>query len=77
VLTVIGLTLVELISGAIVIETVFNYPGIGRLVVNAVLRNDYPLVQASLLLTAVLIMVANLLIDVGYALFDPRIRYEA
>lgn len=77
VLTVVGLTLVELISGAVVIETVFNYPGIGRLVVNAVLRNDYPLVQACLLLTAVLIMISNLLIDIGYALFDPRIRYES
>ena len=76
VLTVIGLVLVSLLSGNIVIELVFNYPGVGRLVVDAVFRRDYPLIQGSLMLVALITIIMNLLIDITYSLVDPRIVYE-
>jgi peptide/nickel transport system permease protein len=76
ILTVIGLVFARMIAGSVVIETVFNLPGVGRLVVNSVMRRDYPVIQGSLLLTAMLIIGVNLVIDLLYAVFDPRIRYD-
>ena len=64
-----------LISGVVVTESVFNIPGIGRLTVDAVLARDYPVIQAMILLTSLIYVVVNLLIDVAYTLLDPRIRY--
>jgi len=74
-LTVIGITVALLIGGAVVIETVFNIPGVGRLIISAVLRRDYPVVQGVVLLIAVTYTVINLLVDLAYLLIDPRIRY--
>ena len=75
VITVIGSGFALLVSGVVVTESVFNLPGIGRLTVDAVLARDYPVIQAMILLTSLLYVTVNLLIDVAYTLLDPRIRY--
>ena len=75
VITVLGLTLALLIGGAIVTETVFGLPGVGNLVVSAVLRRDYPVIQGALLAVAAIYVLINLLIDLIYTLVDPRVRY--
>jgi peptide/nickel transport system permease protein len=75
VITVIGTGFALLISGVVVTESVFNIPGIGRLTVDAVLARDYPVIQAMILLTSLLYVTINLLIDTAYTLLDPRIRY--
>lgn len=75
ILTVIGLTAALLISGAVVTETVFGVPGIGNLVVSAVLRRDYPVIQGALLVIAGLYVLVNFCIDMLYLLIDPRVRY--
>jgi peptide/nickel transport system permease protein len=75
VITVIGTGFALLISGVVVTESVFNIPGIGRLTVDAVLARDYPVIQAMILLTSLLYVTINLLIDLAYTLLDPRIRY--
>ncbi len=74
-LTVIGITFAILMGGAIVIETVFNIPGVGRLLVQSVLRRDYPVIQGIVLLIAGAYVLINLLVDVAYAYLDPRIKY--
>ena len=76
VVTVIGITMAILIGGAVVTEIVFNIPGLGRLVVSAILRRDYPVVQGVVLVTAVAYVLINLVVDLVYALIDPRIRYD-
>lgn len=75
IVTVLGLTLALLIGGAIVTETVFGLPGIGNLVVSAVLRRDYPVIQGALIVVAAIYVLINLAIDLLYALVDPRVRY--
>jgi peptide/nickel transport system permease protein len=75
ILTVIGAGFTLMVSGVVVTESVFNIPGLGRLIVDAVLARDYPVIQALILLTAGLYVVINLLIDLSYAITDPRIRY--
>jgi peptide/nickel transport system permease protein len=75
VLTVIGITAALLVSGAVVTETVFGLPGIGSLVVSAVLRRDYPVIQGALLIIAALYVLINFLIDMLYLLIDPRVKY--
>ena len=75
IVTVIGLVFAALVSGAVVTETVFAIPGLGRLLVDGVVRRDYPIVQAMLMVTAVSYVFVNLLIDIFYAYLDPRIRY--
>jgi peptide/nickel transport system permease protein len=77
VLTVAGISLGVLFGGAVVIETVFTIPGVGRLLVNAVVRRDYPVVQGTLLAVAGWYVAVNLLVDVLYTVFDPRIRLRA
>lgn len=74
--TVIGITIAVLMGGAVVTETVFNIPGVGRLVISSVLRRDYPVIQGVILFIALVYVVINLLVDVLYCLIDPRIRYE-
>lgn len=74
VLTVIGLTVATLIGGAIVTETVFGLPGVGNLIVSAVLRRDYPVIQGTLLVISGLYVLINLAVDVLYTLVDPRVR---
>jgi len=75
ILTVIGLTAALLISGAIVTETVFGLPGVGSLIVSAVLRRDYPVIQGALLVVAGLYVLVNFIIDMAYLAIDPRVRY--
>lgn len=75
VITVIGTGFALLISGVVVTESVFNLPGVGRLTVDAVLARDFPVIQAMILLTSGIYVAVNLLIDLAYALLDPRIRY--
>ncbi|MGP9686074.1 ABC transporter permease [Halomonas sp. AOP25-F1-15] len=75
ILTVIGTGFALMVSGVVVTESVFNIPGLGRLIIDAVLARDYPVIQAIILLTAGLYVFINLLIDLSYAITDPRIRY--
>jgi peptide/nickel transport system permease protein len=74
--TVIGISFAVLISGAVVVETVFNIPGLGRLIISAVLRRDYPVVQGVVLVIAGLYMLVNLLVDLSYLVIDPRVKYQ-
>jgi peptide/nickel transport system permease protein len=75
VMTIIGMGVALLISGAIVTETVFALPGIGRLTVDAILRRDYPIIQGVTLIFSAVYVLVNLLVDLSYVFFDPRIRY--
>ena len=75
ILTVIGTGFALMISGVVVTESVFNLPGLGRLTVDAILARDYPVIQALILLTSLVYVAINLLIDLSYAVLDPRIRY--
>ena len=75
VLTIVGLQFGAMLSGTVVTETVFSRPGLGRLVVSAILWQDYPLVQGIVLFMATIYVVVNLLVDISYAWLDPRIRY--
>jgi len=74
--TIFGLQIPELLSLAVIIETVFAWPGTGRLLVDAVLKRDYPLVQGIVLVYALLVILMNLIVDLLYAYIDPRIKYE-
>ena len=74
--TVLGVNIGFLISGAVVIETVFSLPGIGRLIVLAINQRDFPVVQASVLYVAVIYTVINLITDLSYLVLDPRVRYS-
>ena len=76
IITVIGLQFGGLLAGAILTETIFSWPGMGRLVVERILARDYPTVQGAVLVIALLFVGLNLLVDVSYAYLDPRIRYE-
>jgi peptide/nickel transport system permease protein len=76
VITVMGMSLVMMVSGQVVIENVFSIPGLGRLLVAAVFAQDYAIVQASVLVIAVMVVSANLIVDISYVWFDPRIRYD-
>jgi peptide/nickel transport system permease protein len=73
-ITVVGLSLPELLSGAVITETIFQWPGMGMLAVRAVNARDYPLILGTILVTATLVLLSNLLADVLYAVADPRIR---
>ncbi|MFQ5874846.1 MAG: ABC transporter permease [Dehalococcoidia bacterium] len=75
VVTILGLRLGGILGGAVVIETMFSWPGVGRLAVFALQRADYPVIQIIVMMSAVTILVANLLTDIAYAYLDPRIRY--
>ena len=75
IVTVIGIGIALLISGVVVTETVFAIPGIGRLTVDAILRRDYPIIQGVILLFSLVYVLINLLVDISYTFFDPRIRY--
>lgn len=76
IVTVLGLQVGTLLGGAILTETVFSWPGLGSMMVRAIQARDYPLVQGGVLLIATTFVVVNLLVDLLYAVFDPRIRYE-
>jgi ABC-type dipeptide/oligopeptide/nickel transport system permease component len=74
--TVVGLEFGYMLAGAVLTETVFSWPGVGRLIVDSILARDYPVVQASLVLVAGVFVLVNLGVDVLYAFLDPRIRYD-
>lgn len=76
VVTVIGLQVGTLLAGAILTETIFSWPGLGRWLIEALQRRDYPVVQGGVLLVAILIIVVNLLVDVLYGVVNPRIRHQ-
>ena len=73
IVTVIGLQLGLLLSGAVLTETIFSLPGVGRLMVDSILSRDYPVVQAGALFIAAMFVCVNLLVDLSYAVLDPRI----
>ncbi|MBZ2175841.1 ABC transporter permease [Schnuerera sp. xch1] len=76
IITIVGFTIPSLFSGAVMLETVFNWPGIGRVLVDAVNLRDYNLLMALNMFFAILTLLGNLLADIGYALVDPRIRVD-
>jgi len=75
IVTVIGIGVALLIGGVVITETVFNIPGIGRLVVDAIQRRDYPIIQGVIMVFSGIYVLVNLLVDLSYTFFDPRIRY--
>jgi ABC-type dipeptide/oligopeptide/nickel transport system permease component len=76
VITVIGIQVGGLLGGAVLTETIFDMPGLGRLLVDSLLRRDYPVIQGCILVITVIFVVTNLVVDVTYAFFDPRVRLE-
>ena len=75
VVTVMGMSLAGLLSGAVVTEQIFAWPGIGRLAINSIYQRDFPVVQADVLFVSVVVVAMNFVVDVVYTLLDPRIRY--
>lgn len=75
IVTIIGISVAMIIGGVVITETVFAIPGIGRLTVDAILRRDYPVIQGIILISSGVYVLINLIVDVSYCLFDPRIRY--
>ena len=76
VITLLGLYLPTLFSGSVFVETIFSWPGLGRVIVDAIFQRDYPLVMATSFIFAVMVVIGNLIADVLYAVADPRIRYD-
>jgi peptide/nickel transport system permease protein len=75
-LTVAGMIFAMLITGAVITETIFNWPGMGRLLIEGTFARDFPVVQAITIVTAVFVLGINLLVDISYAYIDPQIRYQ-
>jgi peptide/nickel transport system permease protein len=75
IVTMIGISMTIIISGSVVVESIYNLPGVGRLLIDAVLKRDYPVIQGIVLMFSFAYVLVNLLIDVAYAFLDPRIRY--
>ncbi len=75
VITILGLRLGTLLAGSVIAETIFAWPGVGRLIIQAIQVSDFPVVQAAVLLTATTVVLANFLTDIAYMFIDPRIRY--
>jgi peptide/nickel transport system permease protein len=76
IITLLGYSLPRLLTGAYIVETIFSWPGMGRLSVDAIYQRDYPLIMALLMVSSLMVIAGNLLADIGYALADPRVRYE-
>jgi peptide/nickel transport system permease protein len=76
IVTLLGLSFSHIIGGSVLIETVFNIPGLGRMAVNAVFSQDYAVVQGFSFIVAAFILLTNLVVDISYGWLDPRIRYE-
>jgi peptide/nickel transport system permease protein len=75
VVTIFGLSLGSLLGGAVILENVFAWPGLGTLAVEAVTNRDFPVIQGTTFFFAVILIVANLIVDLSYAFLDPRIHY--
>lgn len=73
-ITLFGLTIPTFFSGALIIETIFSYPGIGRLTFDAAVARNYPVIMGTVMFSAVMVIIGNLLADIGYSLLDPRIK---
>jgi ABC-type dipeptide/oligopeptide/nickel transport system permease component len=76
VVTLAALNIVTLLNGTVITETVFNWPGIGRLIVDSIFARDYPMVQTCVLVSSALFIFTNLIVDILYAYIDPRIKYQ-
>jgi ABC-type dipeptide/oligopeptide/nickel transport system permease component len=76
VITIVGIQFGRLLGGAVVTESVFAYPGVGRLVINSIQNRDYPVVQATLMLVVLIFLITNIIVDVSYAYLDPRVKLE-
>lgn len=76
VITIVGIQFGAMLGGAVVTETVYAWPGVGRLVVNAISQRDFPIIQGGVLMMAIIFTLANLAVDISYALVNPRIRYD-
>ena len=76
VITIFGLDVGALLGGAVITETVFDIPGIGRLNFDAINHSDFPIVQGTVILAALFIIIANIIVDISYAYLDPRVRYS-
>lgn len=76
VITIVGIQFGAMLGGAVVTETVFAWPGVGRLIVNAISQRDFPIVQGGVLMMAIVFTMVNLMVDVSYAVLNPRIRYD-
>jgi peptide/nickel transport system permease protein len=76
-ITIVGMTIPALFSGAVIIEVVFSLPGMGRIMVEAVLARDYPVILAASTVAFISVIIGNLLADIGYAIADPRVRLES
>jgi len=76
IITMAGNQAVEFINGAVIVETIFGWPGVGKLMLNSILQRDFAIVQAGVVITAIAIFALNILIDICYASLDPRIRYR-
>jgi len=75
VITVAGDLAANLLNGAVIVETMFGWPGIGRLMIDAIMQRDFAVIQASILVTACAILVLNILLDIAYVVLDPRVRH--
>jgi peptide/nickel transport system permease protein len=75
IITILGLQLGYLLGGVVIVETVFNLPGVGRFTIDAISDRDYPVVQAAVLFITLIVLLINLLVDLLYAYIDPRIKY--
>ncbi|MEA3284974.1 MAG: ABC transporter permease [Synergistota bacterium] len=76
VVTIVGTQIASLLSGAVLTETIFAWPGIGRLSVEALIARDFPMIRGTVIFMALIFLVANLIVDISYGFFDPRIRYD-
>jgi peptide/nickel transport system permease protein len=76
VITILGLQIGVLLGGAVITESVFAWPGIGKLAVDSIFRRDFPVIQVILIMAAAVFIVINLLVDLAYTVLDPRIRYS-
>jgi len=76
VVTAIGLYTGTILGGAILTETVFNRPGLGKLLLGAISQRDYNMIQSGLVVFAFIVVAVNLIVDLSYSLFDPRVKYE-
>ena len=76
VVTIIGTQISELLSGAVLTETMFAWPGIGRLAVEALVNRDFPMIRGTVIVMAMVFLIANLIVDISYGFIDPRVRYD-
>jgi len=76
VITLIGIQVAHILGGSVLVETVFNIPGMGRLMVQSVFAQDYPVVQSMSFIISAMVVLTNLVVDISYGWIDPRIRYN-